>query len=444
MGEASSRHGGRNLLSPSAWGRRPSTLTVRLLETPFAGYLTLRRFQVDEDTVDVLSGPGHDIVVMVGVVPSPERKPTFVIKNGDTRPARALRKQRYVKDGLVAGRLDYDASPETIAKAEVEEEVAGTVRGAVLSLGELPVPTMPSVSTEADLLFLSIVDLDPTRQPKGDGGRTEVSELLGWELLDWATLLRRVRRHRMSETFRARVAYGRAHEKLGLGPAVPRIPLDPSRTLGLGPVVDLIGSGEEPPSPQRRRRPKDNLRSRINGARVDVRREIRTRYPPGRLLDAKAVHLADGKPASEPFSSQILDLIHDEIEVIPYAVDDDGITWVQLYVVRWPALAAKERLQNEVRSGRVTPPQLWSGKVTRARRAKTAARNLCQAEGWGAPELLLSGHASPGQCARGEFVYAAPAPGPDLLRIDEALRRAREEGVSSRTEAGLLELAARK
>lgn len=405
-------------------------MNTRLVSKLYEGYLQVRRFDVDGQLADVLSGPGHDVVVVVGVTLDAFDKPTFIVKRGDTRPARTLRNEPYVKDGLVAGRIDYETPVEVLAAQEVEEEVGGRVAGSVQMLGTLPVPTMPSSSTEADLYYLAAFELDPGRRPIGDGWGMEVPELMGWSPWGPEALLDRIRAGKMGETFRSRVAYGRAIEKLGLSGR--------ATTRGLGPVLSALDGVKALPSG-----PVAEPASDIDGAELEVLRAVDTKYPRGRLLEARATHTCRGSGRGAPYPVQILDLVDDEVEVIPYSVDDEGTQWVGLERTAWPALVAKSALQAEVRSGLVTPFQTWSGAVAVGEDPYAVARGLCAQKGWGAPKHLLSGQASAGQSTLTEHVFlvqVAKNDGGTFLPLDNALARAREEGVSARTEAALLEL----
>lgn len=461
-------------------------MNARLVDTLFSHYLCLRRFEVDGAETDVLSGPGHDVVVVTCVVRQAGGY-AFVVKQGDTRPARALRGWTYVREGLVAGRLDHEGSPpEVIARGEVEEEVGGVVAGQPVELGELPVPTMPVLSTEADLYVVAGVRFAPGARPKGDGGGMEVPDLLGFSARDPETIFQRIREGSFGEACRARVAFGRAFEKLGLVPAVPALaPADwgaattsrgskgaasrPSgteaETLGLGPVIDparlFFETSEERSSEGTSHRAEDDREqgigeagppsppgsSPIDGAVLEIRQEIPLKRPPGRFVATEARHAARGEPVGPPFPVQILDAAFDEVEVVPYQLDPSGVPWVLLERVELPALKVKSGLASEVRSGRATPVALWSGLVAFADPDEVdgVAADLAWWQGLDAPERLLRSEASPGQSTLGEHAFAARAPLglPGAVRIDEAILRLRTEGGSARTEALLLELAGR-
>lgn len=415
-------------------------MSVRLVETRFSGYLKARSFEVDGQPVDVLSGPGHDVVVVTGYVPTPEG-PRFVLKQGDTRPSRTLRGTPYVRAGLIAGRLDHaGVSPEETARLEVTEEVGGKVLGAPMALGSAPVPTMPTLSTEADIYCLAALSFESGARPTGDGGGMEVPELLKAEVLSADELLVRIREGAVGEACRARVGFGRAFEKLGL--------LDPlghsrdrEQTLGLGPVVSGLTTTASVSRPASM-----GLESpvRLEGARIDILEEVALGEEGVRLLSARAWHLCEGQPMGASFPVQILAVAWDEVEVIGYARGPDGVPSVALERHPSPVLEVKHALFDEVRSRAVSPRGLWQGVVGRSQPSEVdqRARDLAASAGLGAPQLLLRSEASPGQSTLGEHVYAAPSASKKaLMRIDEALVRVRREGASTRTEAGLLELA---
>lgn len=423
--------------------------------TLFEGYLRMRRFDRPSGPVEVLSGPGHDVVVVTCYVRGPDGRPRFVVKTGDTRPARVLRGRPYVKHGLVAGRLDHAGqSPADVARIEVEEEVGARVVGDVVELGPLPVPTMPLASTEADLHVLAEVAFDEGARPRGDGGGMEVPELLGHDLVEPDAVVAAVRAGAIGEAARARVGFGRALERLGLREPARGADSPSGGPLGGageadspsgGPLGGAGGSsGFAAPPPGGR----GAVAGGIDGAEVRTKRAIELATLSGRLLDAEGRHLSGDRPVGSPFPIQILDLALDEVEVVGWARGPGGEPWVAMERQPSPVLLVKADLQDEVRSGRRTPTRLWAGALGSAEpgRADAAARTIARERGWGEPERLLESEASPGQSTLVEYLYASSAPfdAAVMRPLSESLRLVREEGGSARTEALLFELLARR
>lgn len=390
------------------------------VETLHDGYFRIRR----AGAVELLSAPGHDVVIVVGVVPGPGGHPRFVVKTGDTRPSRVLSGRSLVKDGLVGGRLDAPgAGPDDIARAEVEEEVGGQVAGPVWALGDRPVPSMPVVSTEADLFRMAPVRFDPGSRPRGDGGGMEVPELLGYRLVDPPALMRMIRVGALGEVCRARVAYGRAFEKLGLlGP----------ETRGLGPVVPVPDGGGAPSGGSAA-----GTTEPVDDARIEIERVVSLER--GRHLVVRVTHTARGAPRGEPYVIEIHDPDFEEVEILEWARDPEGRVRVRIELIASPVLEVKATLTGE-RIPIASPTRLWQGRIERPSPGGELNAALL---GRGAPpQCLLAGEASPGQSTLLESVWAAevPAPEAEWPTLAEAIRLCREEGASARTEAGLLEL----
>lgn len=396
------------------------------VETRHGGYFRLRRYRDADFTAEVLSAPGHDVVIVVGVLRDAGGELRFAVKTGDTRPSRGVRGDGYVKLGLVGGRLDHEGTPPAvIAELEVREELGGEPSGSLLELGEQPVPTMPSWSTEADLYYLA--PLAQLGEPTGDGGGMEVPELLGVELRRMDEVLDDIRSGRIGEAARARVAYGRAFERLGLAPSLGG--LEPGAELSL-PSVEL--PARRPPPP-------------VDGVELEVLQSIEVEGQV-KLLLCQGWHSCSGRRRGDSFPVEILDVGYEELEVVGASRSATG--W-RVLLERYlpPVLSVKETLEHELRSPRATPSALWSGARARAElgAADHQAARLAESRGWGAPIRLLHGEASPGQSNLLESMYfaecAADAAG--LVPLEEAVRRVRAEGGSARTEATLLELAAR-
>ncbi len=382
---------------------------TELVAERFSGYLRLRTFLVRGEPVEVLSGPGHDVAIVIGFRWTQDGL-RFAVKTGDTRPARVLRGRPYVKDGLIGGRFDHPGqSLEALARAEASEEAGLLVVGEPRRLGG-PVPTMPSWSTEADFPVLAEVTLDGL--PTGDGGGLERPDLLGLRWLSAGEVLSAIRRGDLGEVARARVAYGRAFEALGLAPAAV----------------------EPPPRPPSKAGP--------DGAVVTPKRVVELAGR-GRLLDADVRHTVGGRPDGPSFPMQIFDNLEDEIEILPLAMVE-GQPWVCLSRSPSPVLEVKLAVASEVRSPDPTPSEPWAGLESRAAPGTEdlEAARLAQSHGLGPPLRLWSGEASPGQSTLVEHGYVAECEKdrPGLVPAAEALARAREEGASARTEALLLDV----
>ena len=108
-------------------------MRVEFLDTPFSAYMRLARYRIGARVAPVLSGPGHDVALVAALTLDPAGRPVVILKGGDTRPARVLRGEPYVKIGCIGGRLDHPGmAASAIAALEVEEEVAGRRIGTVL------------------------------------------------------------------------------------------------------------------------------------------------------------------------------------------------------------------------------------------------------------------------------------------------------------------------
>ena len=339
---------------------RTAVRAVKVAE-PFAGYMRVRRFAVwiaDDETpvpqaaqCNVLSAPGHDVVLVAALALDEQNRLRAILKAGDTRPARVLRGEPYVKLGTVGGRLDHSGEPPAnVAKREVIEEIGGKViDGSLYGLGDKPAPTMPSESTEADRFYTALVRFEEGLGPKGDGGGLELPGLMVPRLLGCQDFLRAVDQGRVGEGARARVGYARAFDKLGFIPSLDRFIYDlPPEirerfdSLGMGAPVDLRHLGGpvgEPAaaSPVARE-------SEVNDVKLLDR--VNTHLEEASLLvDARVAHAIrteDGLvTVGSPFRIQFLHVPYDRVKLAVYANDPERGPVVLLEPIERLPLAIK-------------------------------------------------------------------------------------------------------
>lgn len=328
---------------------------------PFSGYVRMRRYALSltDDTTpmphaahcNVLSAPGHDVALVATLTLDENGTLRPVLKAGDTRPARVLRGEPYVKLGTVGGRLDHAGeSPKDIAAREVVEEIGGrVVDGSLLTLGERPAPTMPAESTEADFYFASLVRFEAGLHPQGDGGGLELSGLLSPHLMSCQEFLRVADNGQVGEGGRARVGYARAFDKVGFVPILNRFVFDlPPElrdrfdTLGLGEPVDvrkLGGSVGRPP-------PANPLGREDEVNDVKLFDRVNTHLEESALLvDARVAHAirteAGLSIVGTPFRIQFLHVPYDRVKLLVYARDPERGPLVMLEAIERLPMAVK-------------------------------------------------------------------------------------------------------
>lgn len=211
---------------------RPIAAAAQIEAELFSGYMKLRRaratFQVEGTTQSerglLLSGPGHDVVIVAAVMFDPVGQPHLVFKGGDTRPARTLRGEPYVKVGSIGGRLDHAGVGlgETAILELAEETGARVEGGAIWALSRVASPTMPELSTEADHYYAAVVHFPEGARPTGDGGGMELTSVLRPVAYEAAQALAAIDAGVVGEGARARVAATRALACLGYLPLLGR------------------------------------------------------------------------------------------------------------------------------------------------------------------------------------------------------------------------------
>lgn len=322
--------------------RTPTTTTE--IARPFEGYLTVRRYamMLKADGTDmpqathcnVLSGPGHNVSLVAVLLMRPDGRFEVVLKAGDTRPARVLRGEPYVKMGTVGGRLDQpklDAA--AVARHEVQEELGATVvDGGLVPLGDMAVATMPAESSEADMYFVALARFDKdAAMPQGDGGGMELVGLMRPIRLSVQDALRAMDEGKVGEGGRARTVHGRAFDRLGYIPALDRYVFDLPEalktrfdTLGLGQAVDLRHIGEEhavqpPPTPAKAGSVNDvKLLDRVNTHLEEA----------ALLVNARVSHAVrkngDLTTVGDAFRVQFLHLPYDRVKLVVWTRDEKG------------------------------------------------------------------------------------------------------------------------
>jgi hypothetical protein len=412
----------------------------------FDGYMKLRRFRfrygAEERTADVLSGPGHDVSIVAAFTLDPGGVLSAVLKGGDTRPPRTLRGEPYVKIGTIGGRLDHrERTAIEIAASEIGEEIgAELTEGSLHPLGDVPAPTMPDESTEADRYFLALVSFSD-RKAQGDGDGLELPGLLHAVSLPIQQALAAIDAGRIGEAARARVAYSRALSKMGwsaqLGGFVDHAAWD---TLGLGPRLDprpLARSPGRPPPPS----------LSLGGMSLHVHREISLREGL-RMMEARASHLrVEGTRIGRPFPMQFLSVPYDRAKIVIWARGENGAPVVRLERrMRWQLLVKRDLLGAEVSPASIFPNarDVIDAKVHPKTPEMTLERLLTM-RGYDAKSLVKLGapsDASPGQSdLRHHFFSLEVKPSPGMIPLKEALRVMRMGEGDAAAEAALLRLA---
>jgi hypothetical protein len=444
-------------------------VTVRLVDTPFAGYMRLARYALGEGAarreVPVLSGPGHDVALVAALTLDAAGHPVVVLKGGDTRPPRALRGEPYVKLGCIGGRLDHPGmAAAAIAALEVEEEVAGrVVDGGTLELGA-PVPTMPDESTEADRPAACVVALEPGAAPAGDGGGMELAGLLRpiWMPLEaaWAAFDGGA----VGEAARARVTHVRALERLGYVPALrawlddlPAGVREAWTPLGLPAPLGRGALPPAPPLPEASPAPA-GLAAGVDGVHLEVERAIDLGGG-ARFVVARAEHRAGARAVGTAFPIQFLDLPYDRLKLVVWAEDPRRGPVVLLEPRARDALLVRAlALGAEVEGAPAIPaeapdvidlPVAVRGAAPLARRLEAAAAAALAARGLEAAPAWLgaASDASPGQSSLRHHFLAARVPAAVVdarfLPLALALVALRTGGGEAATEAALTRLADR-
>lgn len=447
---------------------------------PFHGYMTVRRYAMELRADDsdmpqashcnVLSGPGHNVALVAVLLMHPDGKLEVVLKAGDTRPARVLRGEPYVKLGAVGGRLDKTGKDAAaIARAEVTEEIGATVvDGGLVPLGEMALPTMPGESSEADRYFVALSKL-AAAAPQGDGDGLELPGLMRPKRLSVAEAIASCDDGRVGEGARVRVAYGRAFDRLGYLPALDRYVFDLPEslkkrftTLGLGDPVDLRSMGSAHPATPA---PATTEASQVNDVKLLDR--VNTHLEEGALLvNARVAHAIrkDGALATlgDPFRIQFLHVPYDRVKLAVWAKDEARGPLVLMEPVERMPMAVKGMQMREEFDGK-EHDELNRNDVLEARMhvgvehrrdvieglSEHAAEAIMMARGLsGEPKRLgASVDASPGQSdLRYHFFHVeVPLAVADkrFVPIAEFLEQCRAKGHGdAATEALLLRLAA--
>jgi hypothetical protein len=423
--------------------QRAELVERRLL---FDGYMKLRRFRLrygrEERTLDVLSGPGHDVSLVAAFTLDGDGRLNAVLKGGDTRPPRTLRGEPYVKIGTIGGRLDHtDHDAMEIAAAEIAEEIgAELIDGSLHPLGEVPSPTMPDESTEADRYFFALVSFTD-RTAAGDGDGLELPGLLHAVTMPIDEAMASIDSGRIGEAARARVAYSRALSRIGYSLALGGFVEDPRwDTLGLGPRIDPRPFARSPGAP-----PPPSLS--LGGMAMTVHKEISLREGL-RMMEARASHLAiEGTRVGRPFTMQFLSIPYDRAKVVVWARGEDGAPLVRLDPrMRWQLLVKRDLVPLEVRSHAIVPEarDVLDAKV-HPKTPEVTLERLLRARGLDPSRLVRLGgpsDASPGQTDLRHHLFALEVESAvGMMPLSEALRAMREGEGDAASEAALLRLA---
>ena len=473
-------------------------IAVKREGTVFDGWLKVHRFTVkitrggitQEQRLSLLQRPGHDSTHTATVKLHGDGAPTIVYKDGDTRPAAALRGTPYVATGIVAGSLDHEGvDAETNALAEIAEEVGGVPLGKLMRLGA-SMPTMPVTdgdgdlaSSESDDYFLGVLG-DETTEIQGDGGGLEVIGLMKPIELSISEALTRLDTGGVRENARARVALQRGLDKLGFVPQMnawvkdlPEALRARFSNLGLGDTYAPPDATQAaPPAPHDEAPAASsvpagenlNLASQVSAVDLGAPRLIALGGD-ATMLDGETRHLADdgtGKlvHVGRPTRIQTLHTEHDRLKLAQYYVDPKLGPMVRLDLVERPILAAKASMTGESEQAvrydvgdlRVPLPKVTvkDGQVLGADEldgdARAHALKIAEAATPGAKVSVLSApsYASPGQSDLRYHFLAAEVPAPRgggsgaFVPLGEALARMRQGGTGdANTEALLLRLA---
>lgn len=484
-----------------AEGQVPSSrvrLEARKEATVFDGWLKVHQFSVkvtrggvpELQRLNLLQRPGHDSTHTATVKLHGEGPPTIVYKDGDTRPAAALRGTPYVATGIVAGSLDHEGvDAEATALLEIAEEVGGKPLGKLVKLGDA-MPTMPVTdgdgdiaSSESDNYWLGVLGEEQV-EITGDGGGLEVLGLMKPIELSISDAIAKIDSGGIRENARARVALQRGLDKLGFVPQLnawvrdlPPALRDRFENLGLGDTYDPRGvttpdvapAPDEPHAPAKPDgAPPQNmhLAAKVSDVDLGLPKSLELSGD-ATMIDSTSSHLADdgtGKmvPVGKPARIQTLHTEHDRLKLAQFYVDPKLGPMVRLELAERPIIAAKNALtggtesalRQDVTDLRVPLPKVTvkDGKVVGAEGldedARAHALKIAQAAAPGAKVAVLSApsYASPGQSdLRYHFVAAevdAKSAGAGFVPLGEALRRMRSESAGdANTEALLQRLA---
>lgn len=422
----------------------------------FSGYMRLRTGWATfrhggQDTTQrgvVLSGPGHDVVIIAALMIDPDGRPHLVFKGGDTRPARTLRGEPYVKIGSIGGRLDHvGVGSSATAVLELAEETGAEVQaGLLFPLSQAASPTMPTHSTEADQYYAAIVQFPEGARPVGDGGGMELSELLRPIAFSARDGLMAIDRGAIGEGARARVAATRALCALGYVPALGcwRSEL-PERIQGRFDPLGLVTQAPAalPRAPMNL--PAPSAETVVVGCHLEDEQVIDA----GEGLvfrNAWASHLGPGgEVVGRPYRIQFLHVPQDLAKVVRYAKDPVYGAQVALQRRRRVPLAIKAlALQAELQNGWVQPVPLdveecWVG----AGDPRAVHAELTRwAKGAALVQLGAPADASPGQSdLRYHFYAQEVGPESDLVPLAQAIRLLRQGEGDAAAECALYRLA---
>lgn len=432
-----------------------------LFEGPKAFPMRMRRATLEiprpsgVERVDVpfLSGPGHNCSLVAGLGVDKAGKLVAVLRTGDTRAARSLRGEDYVRKGFIGGRHDKMKDAAHIALEEVAEETGGrTLKGGFRALGDRLLPTMPNESTEADQYFVAVMSLDG--QVTGDGGGMELPGLIKPlpVPIDLGEAFGMMEKGEISDGARCRLVYQRGLDSIGyipqLGVWVHDHPQLLARwdTLGLGEVWDPRQLEPNPPPP-----PSSGEEvvvnpdaARVNSVKFHSCEEIPVE-PGVKFLNAVTSHAIDGeKPVGKPFPNYILKVDYDRAKVAVHT--DDAHPLVKLVDVERPVMAAKGLLPPSERSYRnentdLVRPDLVEMKVTPGGARAEVEKAL------GVPVTPLCSHqgASEGQTDLRYHYFAAEGKADaSFVPLREALRACRQGNAGDAPMEGALDFLAWK
>lgn len=471
---------------------------------PFTSFMKVETYDVaisrpggvETVRVSALRGPGDNCTMVVPMVLDGDGRPRITVKGGSTRAAMELRKPgQYVMPGMVGGRWDKDvgADPAGIAKkigiAELAEEIgAKAVKGGAFVLGDQLVPTMPTLSTEADLAVGVLAVVKDDAVIAGDGSGMELVGLMKPVTLSVKDALHAARSGEIGEGARFEAYTRRFLDKMGfipeldayvhdLPPAI-RKAFDQHGTLGLGAALDpraLAGAdGHEDDGGIAHAAPAGGVKPVANAAKVSTVQFVSVNAVPiegagATMLDAKTDHAVatpDGlQLIGKVHPNQIFHTDHDVAKVVTWFADPLHGPMVKLQATERPVLAAKGELMakaegayphenralvrrdvGEVRvelplGGDLSPAEI----MAKAKTIDTSAL-ADAAVGKGAVRLGAPTFASPGQSDFMHHFYArplgaAPEDRAGFVTLSEALRIVRGGEGEAATEALLLRLA---
>lgn len=471
---------------------------------PFTSFMKVETFDVaisrpggvETVRVSALRGPGDNCTMVVPMVLDGDGRPRITVKGGSTRAAMELRKPgQYVMPGMVGGRWDKDvgADPAGIAKkigiAELAEEIgAKAVKGGAFVLGDQLVPTMPTLSTEADLAVGVLAVVKDDAVIAGDGSGMELVGLMKPVTLSVKDALHAARSGEIGEGARFEAYTRRFLDKMGFIPELDayvhdmppalRKAFDQHGTLGLGAALDpraLAGAdGHEDDGGIAHTAPAGGVKPVANAAQVSTVQFVSVNAVPiegagATMLDAKTDHAVATPEGLQLIGkvhpNQIFHTDHDVAKVVTWFADALRGPMVKLEATERPVLAAKgavmakaegayphenralvRRDVGEVRvelplGGELTPAEI----MAKAKTIDTSAL-ADAAVGGGAVRLGAPTFASPGQSDFMHHFYARPLHVPPedragFVPLSEALRIVRSGEGEAATEALLLRLA---